>query len=449
MTLTDVPRYDDDAVETVGDRAVVVGASVAGLCAARVLADAYESVTVLERDPVDEDAPERRGVPQGSHAHVLLEAGRATLEDLCPGYCEDLLSAGGLLIDAATDMQHYEEGDFLATPPGRLSMYCASRPLFERVFRRRVAEFDGVTVRPGCRHLDYRWDDDAERVDGVLIEDDGDRTELDADLVVDATGRTSRTPSWLEDHGYAPPPVDEVRVDVTYGTTVVERPPDDRRVLFVPPSAPRTRGGSAVPIEGDRWIVTLQGVHGDDAPTDPDEFRAFADSLPIPALRRLLDDHEWVTDGVEQYPYPSNLRRRYERLDRFPDGLIVTGDAVASFNPIYGQGMSVAALDALALHHALAADGDENLPARFFDRAADVVDVAWRLAVSADFEYPQTEGPKPSGADLTNRYVSRLLRRAHTDGSLTDAFYRVIRMERSPTTLFSPGVARRVLLPTW
>jgi 2-polyprenyl-6-methoxyphenol hydroxylase-like FAD-dependent oxidoreductase len=379
----------------------------------------------------------------------MLEAGRATLEDLFPGYGEDPISAGGLLVDGASDFRYYGEGAFVADGPTRELMYFASRPLFELIVRRRVAELDGVHVRPGCQFVDYLVDDAATAVEGVVVRGEGTgQAEIRADLVVDATGRTSRTPAWLEHHGYAPPDLDEVHIDLAYSSTLVERPPTARRVLYVPLSPPRTRGGAAFPVEGDRWLVNLHGLHGDHPPTDTDGFSEFAASLPTPALKRLLDEHPQVVEEIDRYPIPSNRRYRYERLDRFPDGLVVIGDAIASFNPVYAQGMSVAALEALVLHHTLAAGGREELAPRFFDRAEAVIDVAWTMAVGADFGFARTTGPKPRGTDLFNWYVSRLTRKAHTDGELRHAFYRAIVMERPPTSLLRPGVVWRVFAPT-
>ncbi|WP_137286976.1 FAD-dependent oxidoreductase [Halorussus salinisoli] len=447
MTLTTVPRYDSDRISERKGRAVVVGAGMAGLLAARVLADGFEDVTVLDRDSLADEATPRRGVPQGRHPHALLEAGRATLEDLFPGYGEDLVSAGGVVVDFASDVNFYDEGDFLAHGPFRMETYSASRPLFEQIVRQHVAGLDGVRIRPDCQVADYRFDGARRSVDGVAVQENGERTEIPADLVVDATGRTSRTPTWLSDHGYAPPPVDEVHIDLSYSTTYVERPASDRRTYLVPPSSPRTRGGMAAPVEGDRWVVNLQGVHGTDPPTGFEEFTEYAASLPTPTLKRLLDDRPNRSETVEHYPFPSNRRHRYESLDRFPDGLVVVGDAVASFNPVYAQGISVAALEALVLHRTLATGRRGNLALRFFDRAEDVVDVAWMLAVGSDFGFPQTTGPKPRGTDLAARYLSRLTRRAHTDGELADAFVRVLSMERPPTSLFRPGVLWRVFGP--
>jgi len=445
MTLASVERYDRTGLSTLGERAVVVGGSMAGLAAARVLADAFEEVVVLERDEFADEPARRDGAPQTGHPHVMLEAGRATLEDFFPGFGEAVLSAGGLLLDAGSETTWYDQGGTLADTAERLPMYCATRPLFEHVVRQQMRAIGNVRLRDGCQFLAYDFAGD--RVTGVRFRDEaGDETGLGAALVVDATGRTSNTPRWLGEHGYPRPDVDEVEVGVSYSTVRIDRPPDDRRAIFLAPERGRARGAALVPVEGDQWEVILQGVNGDDAPTDRDRFEAWADGVPLDEVGQLVREREWTSEGVHHYPFPSSVRRHYESLDRFPEGLVVTGDAIASFNPIYGQGMSVAALDALVLHHELAA-GLDGIAPRVFDRASGVVDEAWKLAVGNDFIFPGTTGPKPAGTDLFNAYVARLVRRAHDDGALAEAFLRVFRLEQSVTSLLRPGVAWRVLRP--
>jgi len=447
VTLTTVPRYAAGRTPQWGAHAVVVGAGVAGLSAARVLADGFDEVTVVDRDTLPDTPVARRGVPQSGHIHVLLVAGQATLDDLCPGFGADVLAGGGLLIDGTRDVCFYAEGGRLADGPRRIPLYCATRPLYERTLRRHVAALDGVNFRADCRVTDYLVDDAGTTVTGVAVDDGTGRDELAADLVVDATGRTSRTPAWLDAHGYAPPAVDEVTVDLTYSTVFVRRPADDRRAFVVTPAPPQTRGIGMVPVEDERWLLTVFGVHGDTSPPDLPGVVDFAADLPISEPARILDDHSPVDGEVSRYRFPSNRRYRYERLARFPEGLVVVGDALASFNPIYAQGMSVAAFEALHLHHALSAGGCDGLASRFFDRAESTVDLAWTMAVGADHRFSDTEGPKPRGTGILNRYLSRLLRRAHTDGVLADAFFRVQMMERPPTSLFHPGVVWRVLGP--
>ena len=422
---------------------------MAGLLAARGLADTFDEVTVLEADPAVEAAVARRGVPQSHHIHVMQEPGRRILETLFPGYRADLLSAGGLEIDGAADVDFYAQGGFLADGPVRLPQYAATRPLYEHLVRTLVVTLPGVEFRSGCRCTDSLLDRAGTTVRGVSITNaERGREELEATLVVDATGRTSRTPNWLARHDFPTPPVDEVHVDLAYSTVRIDRPIGTRSALLVQPDAPRRRGAAVFPIEGGQWLVTLVGVHGDHPPGEPDEFVEYAQSLPVDDVGRLLDEYPMDSD-VRRYPFPSSLRRRYEDLDRYPAGMLVLGDALASLNPVYGQGMSVAALEAAELRELLASTTDGDLAPRFYRRAASVIEDAWRLSVGSDFAFPQTTGPRPTGATLVNRYVARLLRTAHHDGRVTDAFVRVVRMERPPSTLFRPGLAWRVLKPTF
>lgn len=448
MTLEQVSAYTAERMPDIGGHAVVVGASISGLLTARVLADGFDRVTVIERDDLPGQPSPRDGAPQARQPHVLQEAGRAIIEDLLPGYGDDLVSEGGLIIDAASDFNFYDEDGYVAHPDTRMPIYAGSRPLLEYVIRKRVTELAPVELRSGTRVVDYLTDEIGTTVTGVqVLGTDGGEMSLSADLTVDATGRTSRTPRWLESQGYETPTVAEVNVDLAYSTTSVERDPNDRRAFWAPASPPYTRGGGALPIENGRWQMVMHGVHGDDPPQDAAEFREFASTLQISELDEILDSHEILSDDIDYYPFPSNRRRYYEELDRFPNGLVVVGDAIASYNPIYGQGMSVAALHALVLHHTLAENGLDDLALEFFDDVESIVDVAWMMAVGADFQFPETTGPKPRGTGLMGWYLSRLTRKAHRDAELSERFLRVIMMENPPTTLFRPSVIWRVLKP--
>lgn len=438
-------RYDPGRVQQHGSDAVVLGASVAGLLAARVLADAFERVTVVDRDPLRDDGDARRGVPQGRHIHVLLVAGQTIMEDLLPGLTAELVASGALEVDFSREVQVHAADGFLSPGAGHMPLYYASRPLIEQTLRARVAQHDGVTVESSHQASELALTDSG-TIRGVVALHNGAERTIPADLVVDTTGRGSRAGNWLQQLGYAAPATEQIHVDLVYRTCRVHRPAHDQRAMLIMPSAPRARGAAVAPIENDRWIVTLFGMHGDHPPGDLDGLRDFAAGLPTPVVRELLDGHELETPEIARYRFPAYNRRRYERLKEHPPGLISLGDAVASFNPIYGQGMSVAAQEALALHHTLA-DGRDDIAARFYPRIDKIIENAWKVATGGDFQFPQTDGTKPRGTDLLNRYVTRLHRKAHTDGTLADAFARVAALEQPPTSLVRPSIAWRVLRP--
>jgi len=446
MTLTNIDRYDESRTSTIGQQAVVIGGSIAGLCAARVLRDSFDDVVVLERDEFPDRPVVRDGAPQTSQPHAMLEAGRATLEDFFPGFSADVQAAGGLQLDMTTDLLWHDQGGVVTAAPVEFPALYASRPLFEHVIRQRIQQFPDVQLRGNCNFIGYNHDADEEQVTGVQFRDEaGTNSTLDAALTVDATGRSSRTPRWLDDHSYPVPEADAVTVDVTYSTVRIRRPADEQNGVLIAPEPHRPRGAAMLPVEDNEWDVLLQGLHGERAPADRETFIEWADTLPLDEISHRLRDQEWVSD-IHRYPFPASVRRHYQALDRFPDGLIVTGDALASFNPIYGQGMSVAALEALALHHKLT-DGLTNVGHRFFDRVNPIIGEVWKIAVGKDFVFNQTTGPKPFGTDLFNRYVAQLLHRAHDDSKLTEAFFRVFRLEQSATSLLHPSIAWRVLYP--
>jgi 2-polyprenyl-6-methoxyphenol hydroxylase-like FAD-dependent oxidoreductase len=448
MTLSTLDRYDGTQVSQRGRRAVVLGGGMAGLCAARVLVDAYDEVLLFERDSPAATGGPRRSVPQGNHFHVLTEAGRSSIEDLFPGYSDHLVREGGLMIDAGSNWAFYMQGDFLADPPGRYPMYCASRPLYEQVLRDQAESYSDIAIYYDARATDLVFSADSSAVQGVRILTSGTGSELvEADVVVDTTGRRSQTPTWLADAGYDTPHVDEVTIDLVYASGWLDRPPGVRNAVSVIPSPPDTRGGAVLPIEDDRYIMTLWGMHDQTPPGEWSEWREFAEALPIPDFAELLTRYGGDPSDVTLYPFPSNIRRRYEDLDRLPHGLVVAGDSLASFNPIYAQGMSVAVLDSLALHHALRTAEPGFLTSEYFSLVTDIIDIAWLLAVTSDFQYAETTGPKPTGTTMFNWLRNQVVSSAQSNGSVADVLFRVLNMERHPGALLHPSVLGRVFSP--
>ena len=433
------------------DHAIVLGGSIAGLLAARVLAETYRQVTVMDRDELAPDVQPRRGAPQGRHIHALLARGQQVLEQLFPGLTAELVASGAPIGDALGNARLLFGGHRLARTEAGLVAVSASRPLLEDRIRARARALPGVAFAPPADAVGLQSSPDRRRVTGVrlLRRADGSADEvLHADLVVDATGRASRAPAWLEPLGFNPPAEEQVRVDVGYATRRYRLPPDalDGDLACVhgpPPDGPR--GGALARLEGDVWMLTLCGLVGDHPPVDLQGFDAFARSLRFPDIHDALRAGEPIDDPAP-FRFPANVRRRYERMGHFPEGFVVLGDAVCSFNPIYGQGMTVAALQAMALRHCLN-HGHQRLAHRFFSAAANAIDHAWNMATGADLALPDVQGPRSLQVRLTNAYISRLLAVAAHDPVVAAAFTRVAGMVETPAHLLHPTLALRVLRP--
>ncbi len=448
-------------------RAIVLGGSMAGLLAARVLSDHFERVSIVERDRFPNDAATRKGVPQAKHAHALLAKGYEILLHLFPDLDEDLRVHGALIGDPATITRWYQDGQYSRYTHSGLIGSFQSRALLEHLIRQRVLAIPNVKAYQQTDVLSLVANADGSHVTGVLLRPPvrasrngtvplaepahgvigagSPEVQLDGDLIVDATGRGSQLPKWLRELGYAEPREANIKVNFGYATRIYRRTDalTNADGLFVAPTPPQTRGGGIFPIEGDRWMVTLAGFLADYPPTDEQGFLAFARSLSVPDLYDAIKDAVPLSE-IAQYKYPSSRRRYYETLERFPEGLIAVGDAISSFNPVYGQGMSVAALEAMTLNDALC-DQRHGFPLRFFRTVSKVVDVPWALAAGADLNYPQVEGQRARGTRLINWYLKRLGRVSQEDETVYRAFVRVVQLMQPPSLLFSPMIAARVL----
>ncbi len=426
-----------------GEHALVLGGSMAGLATARVLSDFYDRVTIIERDVLPDGAEHRRGVPQAQHAHGLLARGREILEELFPGYTREVVEAGGASGDLGERLLWWNARGYFAQKPVGLQGLGASRVLLESVVRRRVRALPNVTVRDGVAVSGLVANEGRTRVTGVEI----DGGEVAADLVVDATGRGSRSPAWLEGLGYQAPSEDEVRVGICYASRFYRRKPDHlggATGALVAADEESARGGVLIAQEDDRWVVTLFGYDGDQPPTDEAGYLEFAKSLPTTDIYETLRATEPLTDLVGT-KYPASRRKRYEKLSRFPEGYLVIGDAVCSFNPIYGQGMTVALSEALLLRECLEQGGEARLARRFFKGASKFVDIPWSLAASTDLRFESVAGRRSAGVKFVNWYISRLHRAAHRDAQLANTFIRVANLKAPKTAVLSPTAVFRVV----
>jgi 2-polyprenyl-6-methoxyphenol hydroxylase-like FAD-dependent oxidoreductase len=429
-------------------RAIVIGASIGGLLAARALAEFYDEVTVVERDALLDAYEPRKGVPQGRHAHGLLARGREVLEQLFPGFTEEMIALGATSGDIVDKVLWFNHGCYLCNAPSKLFGLAISRPMLEGYVRRRLLQLPNVRLRERCAVLEPTFDRARGRVTGVKFQPQGgsDGAQMiDADFVVDASGRGSSSPAWLESWGYPKPREELIKINLGYVTRQYRRAPEHLRGMsgaIIAACPPDWRIGVALSQEGDRWIVTLGGYFGDHAPMDDNGFIEFARSLQKPEIFDLVRVAAPLCPPTS-YQFSANLRRHYEEMSRFPAGFLVFGDALCSFNPVYGQGMTVACMESLALRECLAA-GTQDIAARFLRAASGLIDIPWQIAVGSDLQHPGVEGERTTQVRFINWYIAKLYRAAQHDAVLASRFLEVANLMRQPAALFDPQIAFRV-----
>ncbi|NGO12179.1 FAD-binding protein [Streptomyces sp. HC44] len=429
-----------------------MGGSVAGLLAAHVLARHAERVTVLERDRYEDGPEPRAGVPQSRHTHVLLASGMNALSELLPGLLPELQGAGAPRLAVPGDLGVWQAGQWISRRNPSAPVMTPSRPFLEHRLRRHVLADPRIRVRTSTEATGLLGRSD--HVTGVTVRARRDghqgRQEFVADLVLDATGRSSRTPQWLADLGGSPPAEDVVETGRAYATGVFhgDGPAEDLRGFYIVPEAGQPLGAIVLPAENDRWMVTLSGPRDLAPPTDPEGFVDFADGLPHGAPHKWLSTAHAVGRPLG-YRHTTNRRRRYDRRGRDCAGLLVVGDALCALNPVYGQGLSVAAMNAVALARALA-DG-RTPPVHALQRAVlRSSRAAWEVATGADSTMPGAVGNAVRGGPVDRllfRYLDRLRAHVPSDPVVCSANRDVLFLLTPPRSLVtSPRVLRRVLL---
>lgn len=434
-----------------GTRALVLGGSIAGLFAARVLADAYDEVFIVDRDVLVGTRVPRRHCPQTYQANGLLARGVQVMEELFPGIVDELVAHGAHKGDLSGTCRWYAQGNRLKQQIGNLTTLGVLRPELEWHIRERVQQYTNVTFVEQHDILGLATTADNSRVVGARVQAHGESTEkvIDADLVVDATGRGSRTPVWLEQLGYDKPEEERKKVDLVYVTQHFRLRPgcnpfEGHAAINQIPHPGLPRGCVFFPTDKGLLEMTTYGLLGDHPPTDQAGLYAWLKSLAAKDCYEALRYADPVDQPVP-FRFPTTLRRHYQKLDRFPEGLLVTGDAVTCFNPVYAGGMSVAALCAITMRAHLHSGASPDPLDYFHDLARNAIDAPWEMTTTVDLSFPGVVGKRSMKVRIGNRYLKRVQVAATRSGKITAAYFTAAGLVKPPESLMRPGFMLKVL----
>jgi 2-polyprenyl-6-methoxyphenol hydroxylase-like FAD-dependent oxidoreductase len=442
-------------------KAVVVGSGIGGLVAAAVLAKHFEEVVLIDRDDIPANANVRNGVPQGSHFHGVLPGGIEVLAELFPGFEDDLKQAGSLTPSPGEFYAFMPEGKSYSTmsyqpkpsPPlkGFPSTYIQTRPLLERCVRNKIESIGNITTRYSTMVKDVIIENN--RVVGVKIEDSGET--ILSDLVIDATGRVSRTLGWLSEMGFEPPPESTIFCDFAYTTTFF-KPNDPTKFTDVgffmagdPNGEHPKRGGALIRMEDGTLLATIGGRLGDHPPKSLEGFYEFAKTLIEPSFYELIKDATPVSEP-HHFKFPRSIRRHYDRLTNFPEGLLPIADAISHNNPVYGQGMSAACKLAVALGKII----EENLNAKgsldgiwqpFLREAHEQTRAPWLFAALADFSQEGTTGDFPEDEQDSVEVLMNLRQAAESGSVEAETIFALIAGMREPLRILHSDKVKAVL----
>lgn len=446
---------------TFSSHAIVIGSSIAGMTAARVLSNHFDHVTVIERDQLLLNSNDfRKGVPQARHPHLLMLRGQEIIEELFPGTVAELLATGAEPINLGKDWKWHSFGGTRPHFESDIVMTACSRPLLENAIARRLTSNPKISVLSDSQVVGLCVSEDKSYVTGVTVVSSNNEqnplSQLKADLVVDASGRSSKAPEWLKNLDFTPPQETRVNAFPGYATRIYERPAGFSatwKVYYIQPTAPNnSRGAVLTPLEGNRWHLTLIGMNGDYPPTDEAGFIQFLRDLPDQAIYQAIQEATPLTN-IYGFRQAENRLRHYEAMPNYLENFLVFGDAVYALNPVYGQGMTIAAIGSQTLEACLkkfAAGRQPGLAACFQKELGKVIASPWQLATGEDMRWSNTEGAKKPNAParLIQNYFTLLLKATLKNTTLTQSFYKVQQMIEPPTSLFRPGIVWQVLRTT-
>ncbi len=441
------------------NRAVVIGGSVAGLTAAFVLSKHFDSVTVIERTEGAMQADFPKGVPQARHPHALLLRGERILEGMFPGFREEMLRGGAVTINLGRDLAMRSPHGWLPQYETPLEAIAASRRLMDYTIQQRILDNPKVTFKFNREVTSLCTDDNNQRVIGVQLHNrsNGRIEEIPAEFVVDASGRSSKAPQWLTQLGFPIPEEQTVNAFPGYATRIYEVPEHlerDWKGLYIMPNPPHvSRGAIVIPMEGNLWHVCLIGMNRDYPPTDDAGFLSFAQSLVSPDVYDAIKDAK-PASPIWGYRHAENRMRRFDQLDRHLEGFVAMGDAVYALNPVYGQGMTLAAIASQLLDQHLALFAEDKHRADFNGLAVlfqkelhKTLAMPWQTATNEDMRWPDTEGKQAldPASKLIGGYFNAVLKAMPHSPKVTAAFFQVQQMIAEPTLLMRPDMMATVM----
>ena len=422
----------------VAECAVVIGAGIAGLAAAKALEPYAREVVVVERDALQTTWQPRKGVPQGNHLHLLLIAGSRAAEQLFPGVLDELSDDGAIVADSGADLAFFLQGGWMPRASLRLPTRLQTRPFLEGHLRERLRVSENITFRNAAASgIEIAGG----RVRGVYVAEGGGVKLVESDIVVDASGRGSRVCSWLRSAGYDAPPISTCDTGLGYASRFIADLECDFDAMLIYPEAPhQQRGGALYRQEGEKWIVTLTSYGEDELPQTDGAFLDFARSLTADGIAESLAQAKAVS-AITTLRAREAYWNHFERLRRMPRGLVVLGDAYCRFNPIFGQGMSAALRSAAALAEVLERHGPDVVHAEFPSKAARIVRDPWDISTTLDLAFPSTKGRRLPGLRILHRYLASVFRGLREDPAAYANFMKVLHLLEQPSTLFAPRQA--------
>ncbi|MEH7493656.1 FAD-dependent oxidoreductase [Neobacillus niacini] len=435
------------------EKAIIIGGGISGKLAARVLSDVYKEVIILERDVESEGSSSRKGAPQGEHLHALLHAGEYGLEQLFPGITEKFYDSGAVKINSTIDLSWFHHGAWKIRYDGGYSTTLQTRPHLEWHIEQYLKKIPNVVFHYNQVVQDLLYNETENRIFGVQLKD----TSLTADIVVDASGVSSLTSSWLTKRNIQVPD-EKVDINLSYISKqfqLVDNHDTDWKIKMVYPNPPHEKiGGTISSVEDNRFIITIMGYHN--AINDKEVLQSDNGFLELTKQLPRLDIYETIKNATPitktaLYRIPQIVWRRFDKAGNLPDGIVLIGDTFCRIDPVFGQGMSIAILEAVALQKLLQTHKGElhKLPKAFHRMAAKIISPIWNMVITEDFRYPATTGKRPFGLFIQQLYAKKIFLLSSQNKEVYDAFVKVMNLVRPISSLMTPSIIKAILIHTF